>query len=89
MESTNVDQKWAIEQLRKELELFVTNEKRNPKPEYYVFVTNVELSSVSNGGIDSASQEIQSYYGKLPLKGHAVWDRNKLGSSAEFVGKRF
>jgi len=56
----------------------VRSEKRHPKPEYYVFVTNVELSSAAGGGKDKAEELVKSYYGQLPLKGHAVWDANQL-----------
>lgn len=77
-ESTQKDQDWAIKCLTDELESFVSNEKRNPKPEYYVFITNVELSSAAKGGKDRAEKLITSYYKKLPLKGHAVWDANQL-----------
>lgn len=77
-ESTQRDQDWALRLLTDELEAFVNSEKRHPKPEYYVFVTNVEFSSVVGGGKDRAENLIQSYYGRLPLKGHAVWDANQL-----------
>jgi hypothetical protein len=92
-ESTQVDQEWALRLLKDELELFVSNNKRQPKPEYYVFVTNVELSSVAGGGgKDRAEQLIQAYYGKLPLKGHAVWDANQLTTfldAHEHLRRRF
>jgi hypothetical protein len=58
------------------LKAFVSSAKRDPKPEYYVFVVNVELTSA--GGRDEADKLLQGYYGKLPLKGHAVWDANQL-----------
>ena len=53
-ESSEKDQKLALKLLADELKTFVTSEKRNPKPEYYVFVTNVELSSAGGGGRDAA-----------------------------------
>jgi hypothetical protein len=77
-ESTKKDQQWALRLLSEELEAFVNGQKRNPKPEYYVFVTNVELSSVADGGRDEAEGLIGSYYKRLPLKGHAIWDANQL-----------
>jgi hypothetical protein len=77
-ESTEKDQKWALKLLNDEIKTFATSEKRNPKPQYYVFVTNVELSSTAGGGRDKANNLIRRYYGKLPLKGHAVWDANQL-----------
>jgi hypothetical protein len=77
-ESTKKDQEWALKHLGDELKKFVSSATRQPKPEYYVFVTNVELSSISGGGRDKANGLVNSYYDKLPLKGHAVWDANQL-----------
>jgi len=77
-ESTDKDQKWALKLLDEELKTFVKSRKRKPKPEYYVFVTNVELSSTAEGGRDKADKLILSYYHRLPLKGHAIWDANQL-----------
>ncbi|MBT5535311.1 hypothetical protein HOK31_19755, partial [Candidatus Poribacteria bacterium] len=77
-ESTKVDQAWALRHLKAELDAFVDSEVRQPKPDYYVFITNVELSSAAGGGKDKADALLDSYYDKLPLKGHAVWDANEL-----------
>ncbi len=76
-ESTEKDQQWALNLLKQELEEFVKSKKRSPKPEYYVFVTNVELSAAGNGW-DKADELVRNYYGKLPFKGHEVWDANQL-----------
>jgi hypothetical protein len=78
IESTQKDQEWALVQLKKELDEFVASARRTRKPEYYVFVTNVEFSSAANGGLDKANRLIESYYQKLPLRGHAVWDCNRI-----------
>lgn len=72
------DQKWVIQQLRDELAKFVRSGRRDPKPEYYVFVTNVELSSATAGGKNEAERVLEGYRASLPLKGHAVWDANQL-----------
>ncbi len=77
-ESTAVDQAWALNLLDSELRTFVSSQKRDPKPEYYVFAVNVELSSAAGGGKDTAEKIVRSYYGRLPLKGHAIWDANQL-----------
>ena len=78
VESTEKDQKWALAQLKSELKAFVESHKRNPKPEYYIFVTNVELSSAPDGGRDKADAILRSYYGRIPLRGHAIWEANQL-----------
>lgn len=77
-ESTEKDNTWALNQLKKELDLFVSSKNRKRKPSYYVFITNVDLTSASGGGKDQCEALIKSYYGKLPLKGHAVWDFNQI-----------
>lgn len=78
-ESTKADQAWVLQRLREELDAFTISENRSRKPEYYIFVTNVELSSASKrGGRDRADALIEKYYGRLPLKGHAIWDANQL-----------
>jgi len=74
---TQADQKWALDQLKKELDLFVTSKKRSPEPEYYVFVTNVDFAAGGNGW-DAADALLKAYYDKLPLKGHAVWGASQL-----------
>jgi hypothetical protein len=76
-DGTEKDQKWALGLLEKELELFVTKAKRTPKPEYYVYVTNVDLAAGGQGW-DAANDLVKSFCGKLPLKGHAVWGASQL-----------
>ncbi len=92
-EASDKDQKWALDLLKEELDAFVKNSKRNPKPHYYIFVTNVELSSVAGGGgKDQANRLLNGYYDRLPLKGHAVWDANQLTgflAAHEPLRKRF
>lgn len=65
-EGTGRDQAWALKWLGDELGKFVESEERQPKPEYYVFITNVELSA-AGGGRDACDKLAASYYGKLPL----------------------
>jgi hypothetical protein len=77
-ESTSKDLSWTIAQLKTELDAFVSSKKRSPKPEYYIFVTNVELSSAPGGGRSKCEALIANYYAKIPLKGHAIWDSNQL-----------
>jgi len=85
-ETSRKDQGWALKELKKELDLFVASEKRDPKPEYYIFITNVELSSSSGGGKDKADALIKAYYKKLPLKGHSIWDANQLNTYLDKYG---
>lgn len=87
-ESTEKDQNWALNELKKELKKFAAA-KRNPKPNYYVFVTNVELSSVQGGGRDQADALVRSCRADLALDGYAIWDANQLnGFLAKDEGMR-
>ncbi len=90
-EGTEKDQKWALDLLKKELDLFITSAKRTPKPEYYVYVTNADLAAGGQGW-DAANTLVESYYGKLPLKGHAVWGASQLSGYVdrfEEIRRRF
>lgn len=78
-EGTDIDQQWALKQLKSELERFVGSKKRKKKPEFYIFATNVTLTPVSeSGGKDKADKLIRSYYDKLSLKGHRIWDSDQI-----------
>jgi len=77
-EGTQKDQNWAKSQLKGELENWVTNDNRTPKPDYFIFCTNVELSSASNGGKDAVTQIFEDYKVTLGLKDYAIWDANQL-----------
>ncbi|VTT98878.1 Putative NTPase, NACHT family OS=Pseudomonas syringae pv. syringae B64 GN=PSSB64_0553 PE=4 SV=1 [Gemmataceae bacterium] len=90
-EGTKIDQKWAINQLEGELEAFA-GKKRKLKPEYYIFVTNVHLSSAGKGW-DEGDALIRSYYSKIPgLKDHRLWGASQIAGyldSFEQLRRRF
>ena len=76
------DGTWALRQLEGDLKKFLTKKRGLPKPEYYLFVTNVPLSGVAEaGGRDRASAMLQEYSSKLRLKNYAVWDYKIFGVS--------
>jgi len=53
--------------------------KRTRLPEYFIFATNVVLTSASKGGgKDRAEQIVEKYKDKLPLRGYAIWDGDQL-----------
>lgn len=49
-EGTGKDGKWALDQLEKELKDFTDRKQRRRIPEYYIFATNVVLSSAQGKG---------------------------------------
>lgn len=91
-ESTKIEQAWAVKQLEKELELWTTSKTRSPKPEYYIYCTNVALTSAANGGRANIERVFSQYKQPLGLAGFAIWDANQLitfaDSDAE-IRKRF
>lgn len=71
---------WANRQLKSELEAWKTSSKRVPKPHYFVFCTNVELTSASGGGKDKLKALIASYKVDLGLVDFDIWDKDKLNA---------
>src|SRR5262245_2421854 len=73
------DGAWALKQLEGDLKKFLVKRRKLPKPEYYLFVTNVPLSGVAEtGGRDRASALLREYSAKLHLKDFSIWDYNDL-----------
>ncbi|MGZ4978783.1 MAG: NACHT domain-containing protein [Methylobacter sp.] len=78
IEDTQKDQKWAKSQLENELKVWISNNNRTPKPDYFIFCTNVELSSAVNGGKDAITQVFEDHKAAIGLKAYAIWDANQL-----------
>ena len=76
VEDTQKDQKWAKSQLEDELKVWISNDNRTPKPDYFIFCTNVELSSAANGGKDAIIQIFEDNKAAAGLKDYAIWDAN-------------
>lgn len=76
---TKKDTDWALNDLKGELEKF-TDKKRNlRKPEYYIFATNITLSSVADkGGKDKAAKLIDKFKSSLGLKNYRIWDYDQI-----------
>jgi hypothetical protein len=74
------DGKWAVEQLREELEVFLDPEKRRRRPDYYIYATNVVLTPAGGKGAkDQVDAVFKSYKTKLKLKDWRVWDFDQIG----------
>jgi len=75
------DASWAIQQLETDLKKFANRRRNLPKPEYYIFVTNIVLSGTAGtGGRDQITSVMDLYKRKLGLKDFAIWDNNDLRS---------
>jgi hypothetical protein len=78
VEDTKKQQAWALNQLQSELNLWRTSAKRNPKPDYFIFCTNVHLTSTAKGGRAACEKALEVYKHTSELKGYAIWDANQL-----------
>lgn len=78
LEGTKRDQTWAAQQLIAELKQWKKSTKRKPKPDYFIYCINVELSSAKNGGREKLEEIFKLHTPKLGLKGFAIWDANQL-----------
>ena len=73
------DGKWALEQLRHELETFANSEKKPRLPDYYIFATNVVLTPVLQQGTkDKADAIFKEFKKQIPIKDYAIWDYDKI-----------
>jgi hypothetical protein len=78
IEDTKKQQTWALNQLKSELDVWKTSTKRAPKPDYFVFCTNVQLTSTAKGGRAACEKALEEYRVASGLKGYAIWDANQL-----------
>lgn len=82
-----VNADWAIKQLNSEFSKFEPRRKSGKQvargericPEYYVFATNLSLSSVAKtGGKDRICSLLDDFKKSHGLKDYAVWDRDQI-----------
>ncbi|MGW1116549.1 NACHT domain-containing protein [Streptomyces tanashiensis] len=65
---------WLISEIRKEFKEWRESAKRNPKPKYVIFASNVTLSPVpENGGFDRVDEVMSEECAKLGVQGWMVW----------------
>jgi hypothetical protein len=91
-ETTSQDQTWAVRQLEDELSRWIANKRRAPKPDYFVFCTNVDLTSAASGGRSKMENVFAKHQATLQLKGHAIWDANQLSGYVDIfeeIRRRF
>jgi hypothetical protein len=91
-EGTSKDQKWAEKQLESELSKWENGGSRESLPQYYIFCTNVFLSSGKNGGRSRLDNVFKLFQKSLKLKDYRIWDANQLlvyVDTHEEVRKRF
>jgi hypothetical protein len=76
---TSKDGDWALAQLKSDLVKFADPKRDLPKPDYYLFVTNVVLTPVQNtGSKDKVFGLLEHYKHIIGFKGFDIWDFDKL-----------
>ena len=76
---TKKDGEWALNELKKEIEKYINKKRRIPKPDYYIFVTNVVLSAVlGSGGFDKINNYLKDNQNEIEYKDWDIWEYNKI-----------
>ncbi len=70
---------WALSQLETDLKKFGSTPETRPAPDYYILVTNVDLTPVPSVGTEALLRaKLAEHAARLSLKGYDVWDGNKV-----------
>lgn len=73
------DGKWAVAQLRSEIDRYLQPDSSLRLPDYFVFATNVVLTPASvRGSKDRCIELLEDLKNRLPLKGYAIWDYDQI-----------
>ena len=77
--SASSDGQWALRQLEQEIQKYLSGERKLAKPEYYIFVTNVRLSAVSEVGTkDKLLKCLEDFASKSGIRGYDVWSYDEI-----------
>jgi hypothetical protein len=72
---------WAIAQLDAEMAKYQTAKRKRKKPEYFLFVTNAQMSAqLETGGKDKFEERLNHWADELEIKAADFWDRDKLNN---------
>lgn len=78
-EGTTKDTIWALKELKNELKKFTDDKRDLRKPDYYIFATNITLSSVvEKGGKDQVTEAINEFKSAVGLKDFQIWDYDQI-----------
>ena len=76
---TKQDGNWAVDQLKGEIRKYTDPNRNLRKPDYFIFATNVGLTSVSEkGSKDRVMAVLEDFKKQSSLKGYAVWDYDQI-----------
>lgn len=75
---------WLISEIRKEFRKWRTSKKRDPKPKYVIFASNVTLSAVPEvGGFDRVEEVMREECLALSVEGWMVWHSENVNRFLE------
>ena len=75
------DDAWLLDQLKRELDKFVSPKRKLPPPEYYLLVTNVALTPVQDSGSkDRTLALLAQRQVEIGYRGYGLWDYDHLRS---------
>ena len=75
------DDAWLLDQLKRELDKFVSPKRKLPHPEYYLLVTNVALTPVQDSGSkDRTLALLAERQVEIGYRGYGLWDYDHLRS---------
>lgn len=79
---------WALAQLDAEMAKYKTAKKQRRTPDYFLFITNAQLSAqLATGGKDKLVERLQHWVAKLGSRGADIWDRDKLSNLLDMSPK--
>lgn len=79
---------WAIGQLNTEMAKYETAKRKRQIPEYFLFITNAQLSAqLDTGGKDRFVERLNYWVTRLGMKKADVWDRDKLNNLVDLTPK--
>lgn len=77
--NTQQDGNWAVKQLKDEIQKYMDPGRNLSKPDYFIFATNVVLTSVSEkGSKDRVITVLEDFRKQSPLKDYVVWDYDQI-----------
>ena len=77
--NTQQDGNWAVKQLKDEIQKYMDPGRNLSKPDYFIFATNVVLTSVSEkGSKDQVIAVLEGFKKQSSLKDYVVWDYDQI-----------
>src|ERR1043166_2948556 len=74
-----IEAKWLSNEIVKEMAKFTGKRPKYRRPDFYLLITNLELTATNKTGTDARIRKLLADYAKkLPLQGIDIWDAIKV-----------